>query len=374
MKILYASCRYDPFDRDAGSGVDFNMYEAFQQNGVELTAVGPYKDRPSLLEKIYRKGHRLFSGKLTAKFSEAYLHSCARIVDETAERVMPDAIFTHNLIPLVYSRSKIPVIYKTDAILSNMHEQWPSYSRFEYYRMLGWERKALNRSNLIITVSHWAYEALLEDYHIPNSQIVVLPIPSSLPADVIPQQMEPKTISPTDLRLLSVARDFNMKGIDISIAATKMLRAKGINAQLRVVGQDGENSEGVEFMGLYKKADPEMLKGYVSHYQWAHLLIHPARYEAAGIVCSEAAAFGAPTITNAAGGLATTVKEEVSGIVLPRGSTAEKYVEAIEGFLNNPQRYTRMSKTARERYFEELNWRSMAANILAAFNRLQAGK
>jgi len=93
MKILYASCRYDPFDRDAGSGVDFNMYEAFQQNGVELVTVGPYKDRPSLLEKIYRKGHRLFSRKLTAKFSEAYLHSCARIVDETAEGVMPDAIF-----------------------------------------------------------------------------------------------------------------------------------------------------------------------------------------------------------------------------------------------------------------------------------------
>lgn len=374
MKILYASCRYDPFDRDAGSGVDFNMYEAFQQNDVEMTTVGPYKDRPSLLEKIYRKGHRLFSRKLTAKFSEAYLHYCARIVDETAERVKPDAIFTHNLIPLVYSRSKIPVIYKTDAILSNMHEQWPSYSRFEYYRMLGWERKALNRSNLIVTVSHWAYEALLEDYHIPNSRIVVMPIPSSLPADVIPQQMDAKTISPDDLRLLSVAKDFNMKGIDISIAATKMLREKGINAQLRVVGQDGENSDGVEFMGLYKKADPEMLKGYVSHYEWANLLIHPARYEAAGIVCSEAAAFGAPTITNAAGGLATTVKEEVSGMVLPRGSTAEKYVEAIEGFLNDPERYARMSKTARKRYFEELNWRSMAANILAAFRNLQAGK
>ena len=374
MKILYASCRYDPFDRDAGSGVDFNMYEAFQQNDVEMTTVGPYKDRPSLLEKIYRKGHRLFSRKLTAKFSEAYLHYCARIVDETAERVKPDAIFTHNLIPLVYSRSKIPVIYKTDAILSNMHEQWPSYSRFEYYRMLGWERKALNRSNLIVTVSHWAYEALLEDYHIPNSRIVVMPIPSSLPADVIPQQMDAKTISPDDLRLLSVAKDFNMKGIDISIAATKMLREKGINAQLRVVGQDGENSDGVEFMGLYKKADPEMLKGYVSHYVWAHLLIHPARYEAAGIVCSEAAAFGAPTITNAAGGLATTVKEEVSGMVLHRGSTAEKYVEAIEGFLNDPERYARMSKTARKRYFEELNWRSMAANILAAFRNLQAGK
>jgi len=94
MKILYASCRYDPFDRDAGSGVDFNMYEAFQQNGVELVTVGPYKDRtlpvredlPERSPPFSREAHR-------SKFSEAYLHSCARIVDETAEGVMPDAIF-----------------------------------------------------------------------------------------------------------------------------------------------------------------------------------------------------------------------------------------------------------------------------------------
>ena len=236
MKILYASCRYDPFDRDAGSGVDFNTYEAFQQNDVALSSVGPFKDHPSLLEKIYRKGHRLFSRKLTAKFSETYLHSCARIVDETAERTRPDAIFTHNLIPLVYSRSKIPVIYKTDAILSNMHEQWPSYSRFEYHRMLGWEKKALDRSNLIVTVSQWAYQALLEDYHIPESRIVVMPIPSSLPAEVIPQQMEDKTISPADLRLLSVAKDFNMKDGGGKLQSVGFMRiVKGMTILLGVL-------------------------------------------------------------------------------------------------------------------------------------------
>lgn len=374
MKILYASCRYNPFDRDAGSGVDFNMYEALQQNGVELTTVGPFKDDPSALEKLYRQGHRLFSRKLTAKFSESYLHYCARTVDETAEREKPDAIFTHNLIPLVYSRSRIPVIYKTDAIFSNMHEQWPSYSRFEYHRMLGWERKALDRADLIVTVSKWAYQALVEDYHIKESKIVVMPIPSSLPAEVIPPQMEAKTISPADLHLLSVAKDFHMKGIDISIAATKLLREKGINAQLRVVGQSGENSDGVEFMGLYKKANPEMLRGYISHYHWAHLLIHPARYEAAGIVCSEAAAFGAPTITNAAGGLATTVEDGVSGIVLPRGVAPEKYATAIEGLLNEPEKYKKMSSLCRERYYKELNWRSLAANVLTSFARVQNGK
>jgi len=252
MRILYASCRYDPFDRDAGSGVDFNMYKAFPQNGVTLTAVGPFKDHPSLLEKVYRKGHRLFSRKLTAKFSEGYLHSCARIVDEAAARYQPDAIFTHNLIPLVYSGSRTPVIYKTDAILSNMHEQWPTYSRLEFLRMLEWERKALQRSALIVTVSDWARKALLEDFHISTSRIIMMPISSSLPAEVIPQE-EDKTISPNDLHLLSVGRRYHVKGIDKSIAITRMLRSKGINAQLRVVGLDGENADGVEFMGLYKK-------------------------------------------------------------------------------------------------------------------------
>jgi len=129
MKILYASCRYDPLDRDAGSGVDYNVLEAFKQLGCELRVIGPFKDTPSLVEKLYRRVHRLFSRKLTAKFSTSYLRKCAKLVDEAAEEYRPDAIFTHNLIPLVYSRSNVPVIYKTDAMLANTHAQWPTYSK-----------------------------------------------------------------------------------------------------------------------------------------------------------------------------------------------------------------------------------------------------
>lgn len=173
MRILYASCRYNPFDRDAGSGVDFNIYEAFQQVGGRPTHSGPFKQGKKQLEKFYRNTHHIFSRKLSAKYSESYLRMCANIVDE-----------------------------------------------------------------------------------------------------------------------------------------------------------------------------------------------------AAGIVCSEAAAFGVPTITNAAGGLATTVKDGVSGIALPRGSKAERYVEAIEGLINEPGNYQHLRLAARERYEHELNWRSMVTNILTAFETL----
>ncbi len=370
MKILYASCRYDPFDRDAGSGVDFNVHEALKQQGCEIRVVGPFKDRPSTTNVLYRKLHRLFSSKLTAKFTESYLHRCAVLVDEAAEEFRPDAIFTHNLIPLVYSRSNIPVIYKTDAVMANTHEQWPTYSRLELQRMLRWERRALDRSSLVVTASHWAEESLVKDYRVPRSRILVLPVPSSLPVEVIPEVVSRTPPTEDDLRLIAVAKNANMKGTGIAIDAVKLLQSRGVKVNLRVVGQDGEDSTGIAYMGLYRKSNPEQLQEYVANYQWAHLLVHPSRVDSAGIVCSEAAAFGVPTITNATGGLATTVQDGVTGIVLPRGSEAGTYADAIQKLLDHTDTYIRMSRLARERYLSDLNWTSAAQKILEGFRNL----
>ena len=93
----------------------------------------------------------------------------------------------------------------------------------------------------------------------------------------------------------------------------------------------------LRYVGPFTKSIPDQLDKYVDLYRQAHLLIHPAVFEAAGIVPSEAAAFGTPTITNDAGGLATTVADGESGIVLPTWSGPEIYVKAILGLVNDPQ-------------------------------------
>lgn len=94
-------------------------------------------------------------------------------------------------------------------------------------------------------------------------------------------------------------------------------------------------------------------------------MIHPARFEAAGIVPSEAAAFGVPTITNEIGGLGTTVADQVSGVVLPRLSPAEAYVQALIQYLNNPDQYQVLCKTTRERFEKELNWVEVSKKVVA---------
>lgn len=364
MRVLYASCRYDPLDRDEGSGIDFNVYEALRNEGVELVIAGPFKDRPSKLEQLYHSFHRLFSKKLHAKFSTAYLKYSAKEIKKAIDENKPDAMFTHNLIPLVYLKTSIPIVYKTDSILQNMFEQWPTYSWLEYRRMLKWEKAALQVSNRVITASKWAEEALTGHYRIPSEHIFVMVNPSSLPEETIPASIETKNISRNEVNLLLVGKDYQRKGIDIAIKVVELLQHIGINAHLRIAGQSQPDSEHVSFMGLYKKEIPEQLEAYVSNYQWAHFLIHPARYEAAGIVCAEAAAFGVPTITNAIGGLATTVQDGVSGVVLPALSPAEEYEKVVEYFLQNPDEYLALRRSTRERYEKELNWEAAGKRIV----------
>jgi glycosyltransferase involved in cell wall biosynthesis len=125
---------------------------------------------------------------------------------------------------------------------------------------------------------------------------------------------------------------------------------------LRIVGYSGEDQAHVKFMGVYNKEDPEELKAYFDFFKWADLLIHPSRFHSAGIVISEAAAFGLPTITNAAGGLATSVQDDITGIVLPKHSLPSAYVQAMIALINDKDRYLRYRIAARDRFDSKLNW------------------
>ena len=109
-------------------------------------------------------------------------------------------------------------------------------------------------------------------------------------------------------------------------------------------------------MGVYNKEDPQELSNYFENFGWAQLLVHPSRFHSAGIVISEAAAFGLPTITNNVGGLATTVQHGYSGIVLPERSRASAYCQAIIDLMQEPQRYQSLRKNVRKRFDEELDW------------------
>jgi glycosyltransferase involved in cell wall biosynthesis len=356
VRILYAATQDDPLDLNAGSGSDYQFYHAFLRGGAEVRIVGPFEDKPALVERAYRKAHHLISTRRHAKFSLSFLRTSSRAVNAASRVYKPELIFAKNLAPLVYCRPVAPIVYRMDTTLKGSHDQWPIFSKFEYLRMLEWEKAVLRKTRLAITCSQWSADILRNFYKVPEGHILIVPNPASLPEDVLPKKLEnrPKELKP--VRLLLVGRDFMRKGVDIAIRTVDLLNSGGIHAELRIVGMPGRDTTHVQYLGWFNKSLESQLREYVAQYEWAHFLLHPARFEAAGIVPGEAAAFGVPTITNASGGLATTVKHNVSGIVLPPSSPAEKYAEVIKSYTLDRQAYLALCLSTRRRFEDELNW------------------
>jgi glycosyltransferase involved in cell wall biosynthesis len=237
--------------------------------------------------------------------------------------------------------------------------------------MGAWEQRVINKTDHIITFSEANKDVLRRTYGVPESDLTVFAIPASIPQDVVSEDLQ-LTRDFDPVKLLLVGRDYHRKGVDIAIEIVTGLNELGISAELRIVGLDGQDTEIVNFMGLYDKTDPAELEGYVNNYRWAHFLLHPARFEAAGIVPSEAAAFGVPTLTNDSGGLATTVKDGVSGRVFPEGSPAEIYIQEIKRLTGEPDLYHQLASSTKKRYREELNWQAAGKKVARIARSLSA--
>jgi glycosyltransferase involved in cell wall biosynthesis len=300
----------------------------------------------------------------------AYLRQIARAVDEAALSHNPDVIFTINTVAMAYCQSQFPLVCRLDTTLMGHHVQWPIFSEFEYRRMLAWEKKSVRRASLVITYSEWSAGILQDYYHVPRERILVIPDPASLPPQVVPQKVDSRSNEMSPLHLLLVGRDYDRKGIDIAIRIVESLNESGVPTELRIVGLKKEDTSFVRYMGLFNKTIESQLEAYVEQYEWAHFLLHPSRFDPGGIVASEAAAFGVPAITNASGGMATTVKHNISGFVLPKDSPAEDYVTAINKCLNDPAGYVELRRRTRQRYDEELNWDVSGRKLFQAIQKI----
>lgn len=360
MKILYATYRYDPTNPDSGSSVDYQRHQALLQAGFEVCVAGPITDKVTILERIELSAWRLYkkwTGKSGIKFPLSLAWRASRTLQAIEKEWKPDVIFSIFPSFFVFHSPQSPTIWELDTTFLGQEEFFPQYGSLPLSISVWEEKKALTRAARIITMSEWSKKTLINQYKISGEKIEIIPMPSALPEEIIPSALEKKELS-SPLKLLLVGRVYQRKGIDIAIETARQLNTQGHPTQLTICGMDAPTDEYpsfIRFVGNYKKSDPAQLKEYASWYEWAHLLIHPARFEAAGIVPSEAAAFGTPTITNNVGGLATTVKHGESGIVLPRSSPPEAYVQAIRELIADTEKYYALCKSTRQRYERELN-------------------
>lgn len=376
MKVLYAALRHDPRDPDAASGVDHNFYHAMTREGLEVRIVGPFPGPFPWYEHAVRRMVSGISKKRFLKWDVTSMLQAALAVNRLAAEWKPDVVFSIFPPPLMLYRGRAPCVFNTDITFRGMHEGGAPFDPVSLFLLEWIERRAVRRSDSILVFSEWGKREIIRSHGTDPAKIEVMPMPSALPDEAVPATLSPgeirngKALGDAPLRLLLVGRDFHRKGVDVAIEIVRLLNAQGVAAELTVCATQGPSAPHVRYVGPFRKRVPEELAAYAALYREAHLLLHPARFEAAGIVPGEAAAFGTPTITNDIQGLATTVKDGESGVVLPSGSPPEAYAAAIEALVKDPARYEALCRSTRARYERELNWKVAGRRVVALFDQL----
>ena len=169
-------------------------------------------------------------------------------------------------------------------------------------------------------------------------------------------------------RLVSCGRLHPAKGHDDCIRALSLLRARGIDAHLCILG-DGPARHDleslVESLGL---ASAVTLAGAVSEERVRHELAHAHAFclgshdEAIGVATMEAMSMGLPVIVTRVGGVPELVEHESTGMLVPPRDP-QAMADAIERVLCDTALARRISDAARLRIEQDFDARRSAEVI-----------
>ena len=137
--------------------------------------------------------------------------------------------------------------------------------------------------------------------------------------------------------ILFVGSDFSRKGLDRAIFGISHLLKQNISATLLVLGDDNK--------GPYDKIIKELSlndrviflgprKDVASFMKSSHLLVHPAREEAAGNIIIEALVSGLPSLVSSEVGFSTEVLKHKSGMVVEGEFKQERFNFLLEESLS----------------------------------------
>ena len=363
MTIGYI-CESNPFtDRHAWSGTIYNIREAIEQAGFEVVWI-PFDDSSKLARYSERLRWKLYDllGKKQilggAHFlPEVYAYSKSIKKDAAFNRC--DVLFfpRGGQVGLFLKTNK-PIIYYSDATAHVMVDYyWKNCHPLSVKMACFLEKKASQKAFINLRSSQWATNSVIQDCKCPAQRCLVLEFGANMDAKDI-QRITP--YEKGQLRILFSGVDWERKGGDIGVETVKILRDKGIDAHLDVVGirELPAYCKDYDFItnhGFLNKNNPEEYRNYISIFRHSHILLLPTQAECSAIVYCEAAGFGLPTYTYATGGTENYVIEGINGHTLRRTQQAIDFASCIIDDIEQ-HRIGSLHEGALRLYQEKLSW------------------
>jgi len=206
--------------------------------------------------------------------------------------------------------------------------------------------------------SDWNKYSAMNDYGIDAEKISVVPCGANM--DIIPAATELNMIASGECRLLFLGVEWGRKGGDIALETFRMLKQKGFNPHLHIIGcvppHDLSAETNITVIPFLDKNNPSDFQQLQKVFFQTDFLLLPTRAECAGVVFCEASAYGIPSVTTDTGGVTTYVKNGMNGFTLPFNAGAGDYAQKIEELVSNPQAMQTLKLSCRKYYEEKLNW------------------
>lgn len=276
---------------------------------------------------------------------------------------------------LLARRWRVPhvAMFHTLGRLKNqaLSEQEESDSRIEI------EERIVASANRIVASSEHERQALIDLYGARREQIAVIPCGVDLELFRPRDQMASRSmLGLSGDVLLFVGRMDPVKGLDILLRSTALLRDRA-NLTLVVVG--GSDSE-AELQRNRRLAHDLGLEGRVrfsgavsqeqlpNYYSAATVCIVPSYYESFGLVAMESLACGTPVIASKVGGLPTVIHDGDNGLLVPRREPAA-FADRIVQVLDDTA-LRRTLRTAARASVLRFGWGSVAERVVTMYHEL----
>lgn len=366
MKIGFVSDR-DPYkDKKSWSGTTYKLREAIERAGYEIVWIKYDKEFNSLVPKIQQKllawyikfSKRKIVGACYLGFFCKYF---ATTIEHQGLYNKCDCLFfagpSGGQIAL-YLKKKIPYIYLADASYHLMENYyWFNLNSFFAKRAKEEEELATQHAWINIRSSQWAADGAVKYCNASKDNLYVLEFGANIDdKDIILT----RPYHSGRLNIIFSGTEWDRKGGDIAIETTKILRSKGFDVVINIMGIKDLPTKyiGTDYIhniGFLDKNKEDDYKKYIEIWKSSHLLILPTRAECAGIVFSEAAAFGVPVFTYNTGGIGNYVIDGKNGYKIELSQGPQDFANKIESCIANGE-LALLSTGARELYDETLSW------------------
>jgi len=347
MDIIFLT-RFDPNDIKNWSGIPCNIYHQLKKrHSIKIIGL-------DLLEQLTTFTKINFSAN-TFVAVDRYVKHFGRLLSERINALKCDLVFFGDLF-FIPSDIKIPFVLFSDMTYEQAKIYYAKPDERNIEPCINLERLLLNNAFRIIYSSEWVKQKSIDFYNTDSGKISVVEFGANIP-------------TPTDFsidinmdicRLVFIGADWERKRGDIVLQTYQLLKAEGFPCTLTIIGstpegepEEDENLTIIPHLDKSKKEDMDKLCQILSE---SHFLVLPTRFDAFGIVFSEASAYAVPSIATDVGGVSQAIREGKNGYLLPLDATAEDYAEKIKTVFSDKENYIKLRQTSRQEFETRLNW------------------